>query len=70
MQRSFFLPTSTVNGNGLGGTFGLQHKNTMMHVIIHMDSSGTLVLELIIPPQLKLQSKHYGSKAIRFWKGI
>jgi hypothetical protein len=41
-----------------------------MHVTIHKDSSGTLILATTPPPQFTPLSKHYAIKTIWFCKKV
>ena len=40
----------------------IQSENSKMHVCIHEDNAGALVLAQIIPPQVTPRSKHYAAK--------
>ena len=40
----------------------IQSENSKMHVCIHEDNSGALVLAQTIPPQFTPKSKHYAAK--------
>ena len=47
----------------VGTAVGLtQSEKTKMHVCIHEDNAGALVLDQILPPQFTLASKHYAVK--------
>ena len=47
----------------VGAAIGLtQSKNSKMHVCIHEDNKGTLVLDQTLPPQFTPASKHYAVK--------
>lgn len=43
---------------------------TKMHVSVHKDKSGALILAEIIPPQFTPRSKYYCSKTVCFREGI
>ena len=47
----------------VGTAVGLTHsENTKMHVTIHEDNAGALVLAQILPPPFTPASKHYAVK--------
>ena len=45
---------------------GLPNPKTLMHVSIHEDNSGALILAETLPPQFTPRSKHYALKTIWF----
>ena len=54
----------------LGQAVGLSVSPTTMHVSIHEDNAGALVLAETIPPQYTPRSKHYHTKTIWFREEI
>ena len=50
----------------LGPAVGLDVDNAEMHVSIHEDNAGALVLADTLPPQYTPRSKHYHTKTIWF----
>ena len=54
----------------LGPSVGLPVENTTMHVSIHEDNAGALVLADTLPPQYTPRSKHYHTKTIWFCEEI
>ncbi len=50
----------------LGPAVGLPVDCTLMHVCIHEDNAGALILTDTLPLQYTPQSKHYHIKTIRF----
>jgi len=54
----------------LGQSVGLSVSPTTMHVSIHEDNAGALVLAETIPPQYTPRSKHYHTKTIWFREEI
>jgi hypothetical protein len=56
--------------DSIGPAVGLPVEDTTMHVTIHEDNSGALVLAETIPPQYTPRSKHYHIKTIWFREQI
>ena len=54
----------------LSSAVGLANPETSMHVSIHEDNAGALVLAETLPPQFTPRSKWYASKTIWFRKEI
>jgi hypothetical protein len=52
--------------DSLGPALGLPVDCTLMHVCIHEDNVGALILADTLPPQYTPQSKHYHIKTIGF----
>ena len=50
----------------LGEAVGLPKDLTTMHVLIHEDNAGALILAETLPPQYTPQSKHDTIKTIWF----
>ena len=54
--------------NEIGDAVGLrQSERAKMHIKIHEDNSGALVLAQTIPPQFTPRSKHYAIKT-HWWR--
>ena len=43
---------------------------TSMHVVVHEDKSGALILEQILPPQFTTRSKYHANKTVWFWEEV
>jgi hypothetical protein len=57
--------------NEIGDAVGLQQsERAKMHIKIHEDNSGALVLAQTIPPQFTPRSKHYAIKTHWFREQI
>jgi len=56
--------------DSIGPAVGLPVEDTTMHVTIHEDNSGALILAETIPPQYTPRSKHYHIKTIWFREQI
>ena len=55
----------------IGQTVGLETKDmTFMHVSVHEDNAGALILAETLPPQFTPRSKHYAIKTMWFREGI
>jgi hypothetical protein len=55
----------------LGDVVGMEtDKLVSMHVSIHEDNAGALVLAETIPPQFTPRSKYYAIKTVWFWEKI
>ena len=50
----------------MGPALGLPVEPTAMHVSIHEDNAGALILADTLPPQFTPRSKHYHIKTIWF----
>lgn len=56
--------------HSVGPSVGLQVDETTMHVSIHEDNAGALILADTLPPQHTPRSKHYHIKTIWFREAI
>jgi hypothetical protein len=56
--------------HSVGPSVGLQVDKTSMHVSIHEDNAGALILADTLPPQHTPRSKHYHIKTIWFREAI
>ena len=55
----------------IGETVGLETKDmTSMHVSVHEDNAGALILAETLPPQFTPRSKHYAIKTVWFREEI
>ena len=55
----------------IGQTVGLETKDmTSMHVSVHEDNAGALILAETLPPQFTPRSKHYAIKTVWFCEEI
>ena len=54
----------------LGEVVGLPKDLITMHLLIHEDNAGALILAETLPPQYTPQSKHYDIKIIWFHEMI
>ena len=55
----------------IGKTVGLETKDTSsMHVSVHEDNAGALILAETLPPQFTPRSKHYAIKTVWFREEI
>ena len=55
----------------IGETVGLETEDmTSMHVLVHEDNAGALILVETLPPQFTPRSKHYAIKPVWFCEKI
>ena len=53
------------NVKEIGETVGLETEDmTSMHVLVHEDNAGALILVETLPPQFTPRSKHYAIKTV------
>ena len=54
-----------------GRAVGMPGENlTSMHVSVHEDNSGALILAQLLPPQFTPRSKYYANKTVWFWEEV